>query len=291
MGIVDVAVTEPAAETKPVEEEAKPEETRPEPKKNRQSFFSRFGGPKKEETATEKGKEVEAVAPAAETETTEKVAETAPVIDIPAANEEKKDDRKTPTSPKSDLLSFFSKRDKSPAPKAHVEEKIEDKVDAVVAAAAAETAPVIEAPKEVAPIAPATEEATVEVPKDAAVTSPKEKRKSSFFGFGAKEKKAEDVKSDSEDAEPSTTKPSTSPVPKGFLEGLKRKVSKAGKPEKEAKEVATPAAVAEEETPKEAVPETAEGVKETETKPEETPAEVAPAVSDVTAAKPVQAAA
>jgi len=56
--------------------------------------------------------------------------------------------------------------------------------------------------------------------------------------------------------------------------------------------VATPAAVAEEETTKEAVPETAEpGKAETEAKSEETAAEVAPAVSDVTAAKPVQAAA
>lgn len=282
---VDSPVAEAAAETKPAEEEAKPEEPRPEVKK---SFFSRFSVPKKE-ASTEKGKEVEAVTPAAETESAaDKVPETAPVIDIPAAAEEKKDDRKTPTSPKSEILSFFHKRDKSPVPKAPVEEKIEDKVDAVVAAAE----PATETPKEVAPAA-ATEETAVESPKDAVAPSPKEKRKSSFFGFGAKEKKAEDVKSDSEDAEPTATKPSTSPVPKSFIAGLKRKVSKAGKGERETKEVAAPAAVAEEETPKDAAPETAEPVATVaaETKPEETPAEVAPAVSDVTAAKPVQAAA
>ena len=69
---------------------------------------------------------------------------------------------------------------------------------------------------------------------------------SSFFAF-KKEKKADDVKSDSEEAEPSSPKPSTSPA--NFVVGLYRRASKAGKgspKETEAKEVVAPATVPEE---------------------------------------------
>lgn len=84
-------------------------------------------------------------------------------------------------------------------------------------------------------------------------TSPREqKRKSSFFSF-KKDRKSEDVKSDSEDAEPALKSGSTSPLPKagaGFL-GLMRKASKSTKStgkEVENKEVAAPETVAEEPT-------------------------------------------
>lgn len=81
--------------------------------------------------------------------------------------------------------------------------------------------------------------------------SPKEqKRKSSFFASFKKDKRAEDVKSDSEDAEPAQKSGTTSPVPRtGLLTGLMRKASKstknAGK-EADTKEVAAPETVAEE---------------------------------------------
>ena len=82
-------------------------------------------------------------------------------------------------------------------------------------------------------------------------TGPKEqKRKSSFFSPFKKEKKADDVKSDTEEGEPSSPKPSTSPVPKPGLLTLIRRASKAGKgKETEPKEVVAPATVAEEVTP------------------------------------------
>ncbi|PUU82339.1 Pleckstrin homology domain-domain-containing protein [Tuber borchii] len=82
-------------------------------------------------------------------------------------------------------------------------------------------------------------------------TGPKEqKRKSSFFSPFKKEKKADDVKSDTEEGEPSSPKPSTSPVPKPGLLTLIRRASKAGKgKETESKEVVAPATVAEEVTP------------------------------------------
>lgn len=277
---VEPAVNEPAAEDKPAEEvaaEEKKEETRPEvpaKKGDRRSFFARFGG-KKETHAEEKKEEATEETPAvAESEAAEGAALAETAAETPA--EEKKDDKKIPTSPKSDLLSFFHKRDKSPAPKGAPAEDKEEETAA-------------EAPKDEA--APATEEAPAEAAKETAANH-KERRKSSFFNFGAK-KAAEDVKSDSEDAEPSTAKPATSPVPKGFLGGLKRKVSKAGKTEKETKEVAAPAAVAEEEA---AAPETAAAVpeeskEETTGEPAATIGDVVPAAVTVGEAKPVQAAA
>ncbi|RPB03173.1 hypothetical protein L873DRAFT_1833925 [Choiromyces venosus 120613-1] len=97
--------------------------------------------------------------------------------------------------------------------------------------------------------APAEEPAVAEATSP--TTSPKEqKRKSSFFSF-KKEKKADDVKSDTEEGEASSPKASTSPVPKpGLLTGLMRKASKAGKgKETEAKEVVAPATVSEETAP------------------------------------------
>jgi hypothetical protein len=83
-------------------------------------------------------------------------------------------------------------------------------------------------------------------------TGPREqKRKSSFFSPFKKEKRADDVKSDTEEGEPSSPKPSTSPVPKpGLLTGLMRRASKAGKgKETEPGEVTAPATVVEETTP------------------------------------------
>ncbi|KAG0638453.1 hypothetical protein HOY80DRAFT_887883 [Tuber brumale] len=97
---------------------------------------------------------------------------------------------------------------------------------------------------------PAEESTVAEATSPA--TSPREqKRKSSFFSPFKKEKRADDVKSDTEEGEPSSPKPSTSPVPKpGLLTGLIRKASKAGKgKETEPKEVTAPATVAEETTP------------------------------------------
>jgi hypothetical protein len=188
-------------------------------------------------------------------------------------------------------LSFFVKRDKSPAPKAAIvpeettEAKSEVKANASTEAAAEDVA----------------EETPAEVPTSPKeVSPPKEKRISNFFNFGkdkkAEEKKTEEVKSDSEDAD-AVPKPSTSPVPKSFLGGLKRKVSKAGKSsdKSETKEVATPAPVVEEEIP--ASETTAEPVKTEEAKPEDKISEAAPAIGDVVpeavtvGAKPVQAAA
>ncbi|KAF8542098.1 Pleckstrin homology domain-containing protein [Trichophaea hybrida] len=283
--------TEPVTEVK-TEEEAKPaegtkssEETRPEPapkKSNRYSFFSRLGK-RDESTEEKKDKEVEPVKETpAETEADAKPAET--LAETPAHAE------KTPSSPK-DLLSFFGKREKSPAPKAAIvpEETLEAKSEVK---ADAPTEPVVDAPKDDAAPAEETPAETATSPKE--VSSPKEKRISNFFNFGkdkkSEEKKTEDVKSDSEDTEPVAPK-------SGFLGGLKRKVSKAGRSsdKSETKEVATPAPVVEEETP---VPETtAEPVKTEEAKPEEKAPEAAPAIGDVVpeavtvGAKPVQAAA
>jgi hypothetical protein len=298
--VTEPVATEPVTEVKTEEEEVKPveetkptEETKPEPapkKSNRHSFFARFGK-RDEPTEEKKDKEVEPAkdTPATEAETDSKPAETAAETPAPA--------EKAPSSPRADLLSFL-KRDKSPAPKAAIvpeettEAKPEVKANASTEAAAKDV------------VAPA-EETPAEVPTSSKeVSSPREKRISNFFNFGkdkkAEEKKTEEVKSDSEDAD-AAPKPSTSPVPKSFLEGLKRKVSKAGKSsdKSETKEVATPAPVeeetpapVEEETP---APETtAEPVKTEEVKPEE---KTAPAIGDVVpeavtvGAKPVQAAA
>ncbi|CUS08692.1 unnamed protein product [Tuber aestivum] len=142
-------------------------------------------------------------------------------------------------------------------------------------------------------VAPAEGSTTVEATSPTA--GPREqKRKSSFFSF-KKEKKADDVKSDTEEGEPSSPKPSTSPVPKpGLLTGLMRKASKAGKgKEAEPKEVTAPATVAEETAP--AAPTT---TTETET-PNGAPAttepttigDVVPEAVNVGQAHPVQAAA
>lgn len=102
----------------------------------------------------------------------------------------------------------------------------------------------------------ATETTAVVVDDSAAVdsigpaTSPKEqKRKSSFFSF-KKDKKAEEVKSDSEDVEAPQKSGATSPIPRpGLLTGLMRKASRstknAGK-ESDSKDVAAPETVAEE---------------------------------------------
>lgn len=119
-------------------------------------------------------------------------------------------------------------------------------------------------------------ETTLAVVEDSAIadstspaTSPKEqKRKSSFFSF-MKEKKSDDVKSDSEDAEPAKSG-STSPLPKAGILGLMRKASKATKhPGKETdnKEVAAPETVAEEPA---AAPTSAEAAETTTVPTEQT---------------------
>ncbi|KAI5819703.1 Pleckstrin homology domain-containing protein [Pyronema omphalodes] len=293
-GVTEPVATEAATEAK-ADEEAKPEEakpteeTRPEPaanKHNRRSFFARFG--KREESAAAEDKKEEAAA-----EGEEKKAEEAKPAE-------------TPASPSAGVLSFFSKREKSPAPKAALateepphEVKLEAKVDPEAPAAES---------SEAAAAAPATEEAAAAVEGEEKkeetkpVTSPKEKRISSFFNFGkgkaVEEKKPEEVKSDSEDAE-APPKTATSPVPKsGFLGGLKRKVSKAGKADKpETKDVNAPAPVAEEEATEAAAAETttAEAVKEEETKTEEQKPAETQAIGDVVpeavtvGANPVQA--
>lgn len=131
----------------------------------------------------------------------------------------------------------------------------------------------------------------------APATSPKEKRKSSFFSF-KKEKKAEDVKSDSEEAE-SAEKPSTSPAPKGLLTGLMRKASRSAKgKETESKDVAAPTTVLEESATEQPTIESAEPVKsETNAVADaalaDTPAigDVVPDAVTVGASQPVQAAA
>lgn len=154
------------------------------------------------------------------------------------------------------------------------------------------TGPTIEAPTE------ATESASVPVDDSGAsdptcpATSPKEqKRKPSFFASFKKDKKVEDVKSDSEDAEPAQKSGTTSPAPKtGLLTGLMRKASKstknAGK-EADTKEVAAPETVAEEPTP---VPATTETVETATTSTEPAVSPVGDAPETVTVAQaPVQA--
>lgn len=115
------------------------------------------------------------------------------------------------------------------------------------------TGPTIEAPVEVTETAPVVVDDSAVVDPTSPATSPKEqKRKSSFFASFKKDKKVEDVKSDSEDAEPAHKSSAASPVPKtGLLTGLMRKASKstknAGK-EADTKEVIAPETVAEEPT-------------------------------------------
>lgn len=276
------ATGEPAAEgteEKKAEEPKASEESTTEAKDKapgpvkRHSFFGVFG--KKGESAGEK-REKEVAEPVKEA-SAETVEGEAKPEDAPAAGAEDKSTPASPSSPpKAKFLALLGKRDKSPSPKP-AEEKTE-------AAAEVKPAPPVEVATE------ASREAAAETPKDvpdtaAETTSPtaKEKRKSSFFSF-KKEKKADDVKSDSEETEPS--KASASPVPKGLsLTSLKRKVSRAGKgKETESKDVASPPAVAEEdekekEKDKDAVapePETAEPVK---TEPEAEAA--APVIGDV----------
>lgn len=124
--------------------------------------------------------------------------------------------------------------------------------------------------------------ATGEEPAEAA-TSPKEKRKSSFFAF-KKPAKAEDVKSDSEDKEEKAAPKSS------YVSGLIRKVSqRAGSSKPESKEVTTPAPVAEETEPSTApkLEETAaepakeEAVKEDKPAEDKTEDKGAPVIGDV----------
>lgn len=291
---VTAAVEQPAAattetkveeEAKPAEE-SKPAETKPEPVTTpgtkRRSIF---GGFFKHDAAAEEKKEEKK-----EKEAVEPVSKDAPIIETPEVDakpidaaagpaEEPAADKAVPSSPPKSskfLSNIFDKRDKSPSRKV---EKTEDKTEAAEPKVEVPEAAVAETPSD-AVVSP-----TEETPADPnAAVSPKEKRKSSFFSF-KKEKKHEDVKSDSEDAEPAAHKPSTSPVPKGILGGLMRKASRAGKgKETETKEVSTPAAVAEEEADKTLpAPETTEPAKtEAEAeKKDETNTEAAPAIGDV----------
>lgn len=138
------------------------------------------------------------------------------------------------------------------------------------------TGPTIEAPTDVTESVPVVVDDSGVSDPTCPATSPKEqKRKPSFFASFKKDKKVEDVKSDSEDAEPAQKSGTTSTVPKtGLLTGLMRKASKstknAGK-EADTKEVTAPETVAEEPT---AVPATTDTVETTITSTE-------PAVSPV----------
>lgn len=125
------------------------------------------------------------------------------------------------------------------------------------------TGPTIEAPTEATESVPVLADDSSVPDPTCPVTSPKEqKRKPSFFASFKKDKKVEDIKSDSEDAEPTQKSGTTSPAPKaGLLTGLMRKASKSTKnsgKEADTKEVAAPETVAEEPTPLPATTDTAE---------------------------------
>lgn len=295
----DIAETAPVAagieEMNTVEETKAAEETptnttaecRPKhpPAAKRHSFFSMFD--KKGEAATEK-KDKEAAEVSKDTLAAEMSEGDIKPVDTPAVTSDEKPT--TPSSPpKQKFLALLGKRDKSPSPKA-VEEKTDAPAEVKIQTP---VQPVISSE-----VAAETPKESAESPStDAVSPSTKEKRKSSFFSF-KKEKKSDEVKSDTEDAaciETHAPAKSTSPVPKGLsLQSFRRKVSLSGKAkETETKEVASPAAVVEEgeqnETP--AAPKTAEPVKA-----EQEP--VAPVIGDVVPdavtigqTRPVQAAA
>ncbi|PWW77052.1 hypothetical protein C7212DRAFT_188431 [Tuber magnatum] len=210
----------------------------PKPPK-RHSYFNVnvFNREKKDKEVAEDKKEEEAKpeATAPKTETEAASPEVKPVDVV--APEASTAAEKSPTSspPKSRFYTGLFER-KSEKTEKEPETKLAEATSEPVAAPAVATD---------SSVAPAEESTAAEA------TGPKEqKRKSSFFSF-KKDKKADDVKSDNEEGEPSSPKPSTSPVPKpGLLTGLMRKTSKASKgKETEPKEVVAPAAVAEETTP------------------------------------------
>lgn len=121
----------------------------------------------------------------------------------------------------------FSKPTSTEAPKVEIPGTEETEAPKVESTEAAEVATTPEATSETA-------------------TSPKERRKSSFFaGFGKKQTKTEEVKSDSEETE----EPKEKTAKPGLIAGLIRKASHRGGKTPEAKEVSTPAAVAEETEP------------------------------------------
>lgn len=167
-------------------------------------------------------------------------------------------------------MGFLNKRDKSPAPKAALESTEAPKVDIP---ATEET----EAPKaEATEAAAAAEPAAIPEATSETATSPKERRKSSFFaGFGKKQPKTEEVKSDSEETE----EPKEKAAKPGLIAGLIRKASHRGGKTPEAKEVSTPAAVAEETEP---------AVKEEEAPAEAAKEETAPVVAEKVEEKPTQ---
>lgn len=277
----------PAEEVKAVEEPKVDDDKKDEAPKptKRHSIFSFLD--KKDKPATEKKVDEPKVedVKAEETETAkeapaaEPVAVTEPVVApveaTPATVEEVKPEetKATPASPpkQSFLDKLFKPKEKTEkatgvaAPKEAAPE-IAPEVVASEPAPVAETAPVVEA-------APATEAAPVE-PKEettaeATATSPKEKRKSSFFSLGKKKEST----SDNEEA-----KSPTSPLPK-LSSFLSRKTSKSVKEDKkEEASAAAPETVAEES----AAPTTEEAKKE----------EAAPVVPEVgSSTAPVQAAA
>jgi len=161
-------------------------------------------------------------------------------IDTPVASAStERPERTSTSSPPKPKFSFFERRKVEKEPEAKPEEvkPAETTTEPVpVPGAAPDTATDVATPAEGASAADSPSPAT----------SPKERRLSSFFAFG-KEKKAGDVKSDSEEAEPGSPKPSTSPA--SFVVGLYRRASKAGRgspKESESREVAAPATVLEE---------------------------------------------
>ncbi|KAI5839992.1 Pleckstrin homology domain-containing protein [Morchella snyderi] len=237
------AVTEDAPteikETVEADEADKPAEPTAAPKPTkRNSIFGAFIREKKEEEKKEDAK-------AEASEPTEVVATEAKPLDVPveaAATEKTPESASSPPKQKF-LSSFFDKKERSPVAKT-AEKETDTKPAEVTTEIPAENI-------DATPIVAVDESAAPDATSPA--TSPREqKRKSSFFSF-KKDKKSEDVKSDSEDAEPALKSGSTSPLPKagaGFL-GLMRKASKSTKStskEVENKEVAAPETVAEEPT-------------------------------------------
>ncbi|KAJ5318804.1 hypothetical protein MYU51_012807 [Penicillium brevicompactum] len=254
---------------------------------------------------------VEAIVPAvAPVEATEEVKAAEPVAETPAVEteaaketpkeeikEEKKKDEKK--SKRASIFGNFFQKVASPS-----QEKSEKEATAVPATeetAVASTAPQLENPvEETAAPVEATEtaaptEAAVETPVETpaeTVSTPKEKRRTSFFGnLGVKkEKKAESSDNEATDGETKETKAKSNK-----LGGLFRKPSKAVKLDKEevaAAETEAKADKAEEVAPAVPAKETAEEAAVPETT-QTAPAEATEEAKNVTvhASTPVQAAA
>ncbi|GKZ37733.1 hypothetical protein AbraIFM66950_009416 [Aspergillus brasiliensis] len=304
------AVAEPAKKAEP-KEEAAPAEDKKEDKaasksrsqsRKRASIFGTLLGKKEEakeeaapaedkEDKAEEAKPAEAAteAPAAEAPAAAETSEAAPAeaSDKKEDKEEKKEEKEekkaetpAPKSKRASLFGNFFQKVTSPS-----HEKSEKEATAPAETAVASTAPQLDNPVEEAAVKPiepesVTAPAEAEAAKDAtpaqspAAETPKDKRRTSFFGnFG---KKKGDSDNEGADGEPKA---------KGNkLGGLFRKPSKAVKSEpKETKEAAEAEAAPKEATVEESPEENAKPV---EAAPAEEPKPV-----DVATSTPVQAAA